>query len=132
MKPVPSLDGEKINWLNYRTGVKDVIFKMDADNKTASISIEIIHADLQVQQLIYGQFLQLKNMFENMVGNDWNWLLHTSDGNGKVISRIFSEIDGVSVFKKSDWPEIISFFKPRIIALDEFWSSSRYSFESLQ
>ena len=29
MKPVPSAEGEKVNWLNYKTGEKDVFFKMD-------------------------------------------------------------------------------------------------------
>ncbi len=33
MKPVLSADGEKINWINYKTGEKDIVFKMDADSK---------------------------------------------------------------------------------------------------
>ncbi|WP_297816222.1 DUF4268 domain-containing protein [Segetibacter sp.] len=132
MKPVPSFEGEKVNWLNYKTGEKDVLFKMEADNKMATIAIEIAHADLEIQQLYYEQFEQLKNMFKNVAGNNWTWTLHSKDENGKVVSKIFSQTVGLTVFNKADWPSLISFFKPRIIALDEFWSTARYGFESLR
>lgn len=70
-------------------------------------------------------------MFENIAGKGWTWAVHSTDDNGKTISRIFKQIEGVSIFNKQDWPALISFFKPSIIALDEFWSSARYAFESL-
>jgi hypothetical protein len=38
----------------------------------------------------------------------------------------------VSILQKNDWPALISFFKTRIIALDEFWSSVKYDFEGWQ
>jgi hypothetical protein len=54
------------------------------------------------------------------------------DENGRLISKIFTEKNNLSIFKKADWPSLISFFKPRIIALDEFWSSAKYGFEALR
>lgn len=33
MSPVLSAEGGKINWLNYKTGIKHLHFKMDADKK---------------------------------------------------------------------------------------------------
>jgi hypothetical protein len=131
MKPVPGFEGERVKWLNYKTGEKDVLFKMDADHKSATVAIELVHIDVEIRQLYYEQFVQLKNIFENIVGKSWIWSLYSTDENGKVISRIYSGLSGVSVFNKSDWPSLISFFKPRIIALDEFWSNARYGFESL-
>lgn len=131
MKPVPSSEGEKINWLNYKTGEKYVVFKMHADNKKATIAIEIVHPDADLRQLYFEQFVQLKNIFETTATDDWIWILHTEDETGKVISKITSEVKDVNVFNKADWPTLISFFKPRIIALDEFWSNAKYAFESL-
>lgn len=131
MKPIPSFEGEKVNWLNYKTGEKDVLFKLDADNKKAIIAIKIVHSDLQIQQLYFERFKQLKTLFTNTVGENWTWNLHDKDENDEIVSSIFCQINSVSVFNKEDWPKLISFFKPKIIALDEFWSSARYSFESL-
>lgn len=132
MAPVLSAEGEKVNWVNYKTGEKDIYFRMQADNKTASIAIELTHKDAGIQQLYFEQFAELKKLLEESLGEAWLWQLHTTDLHGKLLSRIYTEITGVSVFKKEDWPALISFFKPRLIALDAFWSAVKYSFEALR
>ena len=132
MSPILSAEGEKVNWINYKTGEKDIAFRMHADNKNAVIAIELRHKDKDIQQIYFEQFLQFKNLFDETIKEEWNWQLHGYDEHGKIISRIFTERTGVSIFQKADWPELISFFKPRIIALDEFWCQVKYAFESLR
>ncbi|MGZ3852046.1 MAG: DUF4268 domain-containing protein [Flavisolibacter sp.] len=132
MSPISSAEGEKINWVNYKTGVRNIAFRLQADNKKATIAIELSHKDKEVQQLYFEQFLQFKNLFDTTIDEAWNWQLHYHDEHGKIVSRIYNEKAGISIFQKTDWPELISFFKPRIIALDEFWSSVKYAFESLR
>jgi hypothetical protein len=132
MTPVLSAEGEKMNWVNYKTGEKNIAFRMHADNKAAVVAIEITHKDRDIRQLYFEQFLQLKNLITEALGEEWTWQPHTEDEYGKAMSRIFTSITGVSIFKKEDWPTLISFFKPRIIALDEFWSNARYAFEALR
>ncbi len=105
---------------------------MQADKKTASIAIELTHPDLEIQQLFFEQFEALRNVLHEQVGEEWQWALHTTNDDDKVISRIYTEISPVNVFDKNDWPALISFFKPRIIALDEFWSNAQYSFDALR
>ena len=130
--PVPSAEGTKVNWVNYKTGLKHVYFRMRADNKTGSIGIELTHPDPGIQELFYLQFAELKSLLHATLGEPWAWVLHTTDENGQVISRIYREISPVNVFNQDDWPALISFFKPRIIALDEFWTDARYSFDALK
>jgi ribosomal protein L23 len=132
MSPVFSAEGEKVNWVNYKTGEKHIRFRMTADNKVAAVAIEIDHKDKDIQQLYYEQFLELKQFLVAAAGEEWKWQLHGSDDWGKTISRIYTELTGVSVLKKEDWPHLISFFKQRMIALDNFWSNVRYSFENLR
>lgn len=132
MSPILSAEGEKVNWINYKTGEKNIVFRMHADNNKASIAIELNHKDEGIQQIYFEQLQQFKNLFTSIVQEEWSWQLHTHDEHGKIISRISTEKSGVSIFQKSDWPELISFFKPRIIALDEFWSQVKYAFESLR
>ncbi|PRY05690.1 uncharacterized protein DUF4268 [Pontibacter ummariensis] len=130
--PQPSAEGLKINWSNYKTGLKDVYFRMRAEKKQASIAIELTHPDPEIQALFFEQFEELKNVLHGYMGEEWDWLLHTTDEYGRVISSIQKELPGVNVFNKEDWPALISFFKPRIIALDEFWSDAKYTFEALK
>jgi hypothetical protein len=130
--PQLSAEGLKINWVNYKTGIKQLYFKMEAGKRSASIAIEITHPDPGIQELFFEQFNELKTMLHSQLGEDWDWQLHTADDNGKTITRIFRQINGVSIYNKNDWPALISFFKPRITTLDEFWSDAKYAFDSLK
>ena len=132
MRPVLSAEGSSVNWLNYKTGEKDIYFRMNADHRKANIAIELTHNDPGVQQLYFEQFVQVKPMLHAATGEEWFWQLHTYNDQGKLISLIYTALEDVSIFRKEDWPRLISFFKPRIIALDEFWSSARLVFESLR
>lgn len=131
MNPVPSSEGLKINWINYRTSVKDVHFRMDVNQKSAIIYIAMEHGDADHRELCFQQFEEFKTILHAELDEEWEWQLHVPVKEGKPVSRIYKQIAGVSVFNKDHWPELISFFKPRIIALDRFWENARYSFEGL-
>lgn len=131
MLPIPSSDGERVNWINYKTGEKHIFFKMQADTKQAFIGIELSHPDAGIQELYFEQFRSVKQFLIAETGEEWDWVLHTNDETGKLISRIGKTISPVNIFKREDWPMLISFFKPRIMALDAFWSMVKYSFEEL-
>ena len=60
MSPVLSSEGEKINWINYKTGVKGLQFKMNVVQDAASISIEITHPDVAEQKIIFEKLLHVK------------------------------------------------------------------------
>lgn len=130
MNPVPSSEGLKINWVNYHTRLKDVYFRMDAGKKSATISISIEHRDPGIQELYFQQFLEYKSLLHSILEEVWEWELHITE-DGKTISRIYRSMDGFSIFNRDHWPELISFFKPRIIALDSFWEDAKYGFSQL-
>ena len=132
MSPVPSAEGEKINWVNYHTGLKDVYFRMDVTNKSATISISLEHRDPILRELFFEQFLELRTLLHVTLQEEWEWPRQTQVQERKESSRIYKTLEGVSVFNPDHWSELISFFKPRIITLDEFWADAKYSFESLR
>lgn len=132
MAPVPSFDGWPTNWINYKTGIKHVYFRMQADNRRASIGIELTHPDAGVRELFFEQFQELKTLLHETLGEPWRWELHATAANGLTLSRIYTEMQPVNLFNRDDWPTLISFFKPRLVALDEFWSGAQYAFEGLR
>jgi hypothetical protein len=132
MAPVPSAEGWPTNWINYKTGLKHVYFRMHADNRQARIGIELTHSDAGIRELFFEQFLELKTLLHETLGEPWRWELHATDANGLPLSRISAELQPVNLFNRDDWPALISFFKPRLIALDEFWSGAQYAFEELR
>ncbi|WP_046247148.1 DUF4268 domain-containing protein [Hymenobacter terrenus] len=132
MAPVPSAEGESRNWINYKTGLKHVYFRMQADNRRATIAIEMTHPDAGIRELFFEQFLELEALLHEALGEEWTWEPNATDANGLPYSRIYKELGGVNLFNRNDWPALISFFKPRIIALDAFWTDAQYAFEALK
>ncbi len=68
MAPVPSATLEKVNWVNYKTGIKGISFKMDADKDTASVIIEIFLKDTMLQHQYFEIFNSFANAFKKRCG----------------------------------------------------------------
>ena len=130
MQPVLSAEGLPVNWLNYKTGIGGINFKMEVERDHAVIMILLSHSNAGVQQSHYDQLIRLKGMLQDSLGeDDWIWQQAEMEMAGKRQSSISKTLKGVNIHNQPDWAAIISFLKPRIIALDEFWSMAKHSFE---
>lgn len=129
LKPVKNAEGLTINWVNYKTGIRHIYFRMDATKREATIAIEIKHPDAAGRLLAYKKMETLKPYLEQVVNESWIWQQEFYDEDCSSGSRIFIQLEGVSIFNKEHWPAIISFFKERIIQLDMFWNDVKTQFE---
>jgi len=130
MAPVPSAEGEKINWINYKTGVKFIRFNMQCTGNAVFIALEFSHPDTVLQQQQFDQLATFKKQFQELCGNDWRWQKTVPEGNNKTISSIAVSIDDVNIMNQSDWPKIISFLKMRLISLDKFWCDYKFALQA--
>jgi hypothetical protein len=128
MRPVPSASGLPVNWINYKSGIRHIHFKMDADNTKAVIAIEISHPQKEQRLHYYNQFVSLKKILTTTTAFNWQWN-ETVETDHKTISSISQQQHDVNILDQSDWPAIISFFKPRIMAVDAFWNMVKDGFE---
>lgn len=131
MAPVPGAGGGPVNWINYRTGIKDLYFRTQANRSGASIAIVIAHSNPESRLVFYRRFEALRTLLESELEEAWQWQELYRDEEGRTSSRIYQELDDVNVLLEKDWPAIISFFKPRLQALDRFWDQSRELFAAL-
>lgn len=129
MKPVPGANGEPVNWINYKTGIRNVFFRMEAAKDFAMVCIELRHTTEEERLRYFDQLLALKNLLHQSTGFEFTWQAAVADEHGQVISRISNTATGVSLLNEADWPAIISFLKPRIMALDVFWDLVKDAFE---
>lgn len=129
MQPVPAASGEKIHWINYKTGIKGIQFKMEADNTSAYVAIQFSHPDEIMQKKYFDVFVGLKKHFEKIAGKSWSIKETHETADFKIIPCAIIELQGIKIFRESDWPAIISFFKQHIIALDMFWEDWKAGFE---
>lgn len=128
--PVPAASGSKVNWINYKTGVKHIRFTMDANNENAVVQIEISHPDAEMRQRFFQLFETLKTELEAETGTAWEW--HpVLEKDGRDLAIISSKLEDVNILNIQHWPMIISFLKPRMLGLDRFWFNQREIFEML-
>lgn len=129
MKPIPSAFGNKVNWVNYKTGIQGITFKMDANETQANIAVVFAHPDSDkclAQYLLWHQF---KSAFHIAMSEDWIWEEGSSTASQRLTLSISKSLPFVNVNNRNHWPEIIAYFKQRITALDEFWCSIKPGFE---
>lgn len=131
MAPVLSAEGEKINWINYKTGIRHLNFKMNATQEFADIGIEVGHKDPPHAAALYEQFKMLRPVLEAVLGEEWTWEPKKYNEHLQLFSSISLQHQPCNILRDSDWPEIISFLKPRIIRLDQFWCEHRMIFEMI-
>jgi hypothetical protein len=123
MQPILSAEEIPVTWVNYKTGIPGLNFRMDADHNHVAIAIVISSSDVARQQAFYNRLTQMKQMLEETLEEkDWTW---------QAPGTVSRQLTGVSILRQEDWPIMISFLKPRIIALDAFWSVGKYGFQEL-
>src|SRR5687768_8628033 len=93
----PSVSGERVSWLNYKTGVRYVHAKIMVEADRAYFGIEVSAPDLSTRDKIYRQLLSDLPVLTSCSGNEWqNNPTHLS-GN-KTVSAIYQQMTGVNVF----------------------------------
>jgi hypothetical protein len=109
-------------WLLYDTKIKDFSFKFYVDNKKAEVLIDIEPRN-DYKRIAYFEKLQaLKTILEDeFISNlvfEKNYYLE----NGKTISRIWVEKEGVSVSNRNYWDVIFDFFNEKMNAIELFYA----------
>ncbi|GAA0724243.1 DUF4268 domain-containing protein [Aquimarina litoralis] len=108
-------------WLLYNTKIKDVTLKFTFTTKIAQVSIDIEPYDDLIRVYYYDKFLSLKNILkEEYISNiifDERYILE----NGKVISKIYIELLGVSIHNKKTWETTMKFLNTYMDRLENFF-----------
>lgn len=121
----------KINWVNYKTKCKDIYFRLDVTKKKASFSFDLQHRDTGMRELFYEQFTELKAVINDSFENKLTWDPEFETEHG-TSSRIYAELENVSVFNKNDWHDVFPFLEKNIVSAHEFWNEFSDIFTNLE
>jgi len=130
MRPVPGAAGEEVNWINYKTGIRHLFFRMDAGREGIHIGIELHQGDEEQRLLYYNRLRATADILYQHLQEEWDWQQNITEPDGRTISRIGISRNDIHLFNKEHWPAIISWLKPRIIALDTYWYEVKEIIES--
>lgn len=101
-------------WLLYNTKIKDVSFKFHVDNKKAMVSLDIEPKDEVHRKIYFEKMESLKSILIDDFLEEAIFEKNFQLENGKIISRIWVEIDQVSINNKSTWTVIFEFFSKKM------------------
>jgi hypothetical protein len=109
-------------WLLYDTKIKDFSFKFYVDNKKAQVLIDIEPRNDDKRIAYFEKLEALKSILEDEFVSDLVFEKNYYLENGKTISRIWVEIEGVSVSNRNYWDAIFDFFNEKMMALELFYA----------
>jgi len=104
-------------WLLYNTKIKDLSLKFEADRKKAMVCIDIAMLNNDTRTQYFDKFISLKSLFLEEIPElifDDDYYLES----GKIISRIYIQLDKVSIHNKNTWQEIYLFFVDQMNKLE--------------
>lgn len=108
-------------WLLYDTKIKDVTFKFYVDNKKAQVMLDIEPKEDDKRIIYFEKMESLKNIlldeFLPEAVFERNFYLE----NGKVISRVWVELTGISLYNMASWAAIFRFFNINMDAFERFF-----------
>lgn len=126
-----SAEGNRVNWVNYRTKVKDLYLRTRSEKNSIYMGLEINHKDLELQALLFEQFTELKTFFHSIMDEEWIWEEVWFNEHGQQKARIYTELKDVNPFIRTNWPQMQEFLEDRLLKFDEFWSDAKISFTHL-
>ncbi|MCK5824596.1 MAG: DUF4268 domain-containing protein [Ichthyobacteriaceae bacterium] len=115
-------DGKKKKWIQFRTGIKDLSFKFESDRKYARVCIDIEQKDLVKRMQYWEKLESLKTMLNNSVPAELIWDEEFVLDNGKEISRIYCQLNGVSIFNQNKWADIYDFFVANMTPMEDIFN----------
>lgn len=108
-------------WILYNTRIKDFSFKFHVDNKKAMVSLDIEPKDEEHRKIYFEKIESLKNILTEEYIYDAIFERNYQLDNGKIISRIWVEIDNISINNKSTWPTVFEFFDKNMESYEHFF-----------
>ena len=122
----------RIRWVNYRTNIKDLYFRLNLTQQKAIFSIELQHKDDGIRELFYEQFLELKAVLNDSVNGELVWEEIKFNQFNHPVCCMHSELENVSIYKKEDWLSVFQFFEKKMVGLHEFWLEFQEIFKQLE
>lgn len=108
-------------WLLYNTRIKDVTFKFYVDNKKAQVMMDIEPKEEDKRKIYYEKMESLKTILLEEFLPDAVFEKDFHLESGKVISRIWVEKTGISLYNMASWAVIFRFFSLSMDAFERFF-----------
>lgn len=108
-------------WVLYDTKIKDFSFKFYVDNKKVQVLIDIEHKSEEKRIAYFEKLESLKGILQDEFVTDLVFEKEYHLETQKIVSRVWTELDGVKVSNRSDWDRIFDFFYKNMEGFERFY-----------
>ena len=108
-------------WLLYNTKIKEVQLKFTFTTEFAQVSLDVSSSDDVIQEYYTEKFHSLESVLKSdylpKASLEDDYLLPE----GKLVMRIFVQLDKVNIHNRNHWPEVFEFLYRNMDLLESFF-----------
>ncbi|SDR72427.1 DUF4268 domain-containing protein [Gramella sp. MAR_2010_147] len=108
-------------WLLYNTKMKEIQLKFTFNRKFAQVSLDVIDDTELIREYYFEKLQSLKTILKEEYLPDVIFEEFYELPEGKIISRIYTQLDNVSIHNKKTWPETKEFLSSKMTLLEDFF-----------
>jgi hypothetical protein len=108
-------------WILYNTKIKEIQLKFTFTPKFAQVSLDVISQDDIIRSYYFEKLIALKTILKTDYCPDAEFSENYELPEGKIISRIYLQLDEVSIHNKKDWPRVFQFLHAKMLLLEGFF-----------
>ena len=109
-------------YILYNTKSKEIQLKFTFERKYAQVSLDISDEDLLIRDYYFEKLESLKSILESDYLPEVIFDKEYELPEAKIISRIYVQLDRVSIYNKNDWPVVKDFLFRNMTLLEEFFN----------
>lgn len=109
-------------WMLYNTGIKGLSLKFHFDLKSAMVSLDIETLDLESRINLWEKLVSLRSILLDEYLPEAIFEDEIVLKNQKEVSRIYVDIENVSIHNKNTWQETMVFLNKNMSQLEAFFA----------
>ncbi len=117
------------NWILADTGVKALNLRFHVDRKVAQVGIDLETRNMDRRLELYEKLESVKKILEKTMQGQMIWEIEYIRENGKSVSRIYVEREGIDIYNRETWAEAYKFMYEQMMRLEEFYREYRDFFK---
>ena len=108
-------------WLLTNTGIKALNLRFHVDREVAQVGIDLETRNMDKKIELYEKLESLKKLLEEAMESPMIWELEYIRENGKSVSRIYLQMEGVDIYKRDTWAGAHKFMYDNMMKLEAFF-----------
>lgn len=115
----------RTKWILYDTKKKEIQLKFTFEKKFAQVSLDITDSDELIRSYYFEKLQSLKTILKNEYLPEVIFDEHYELPEGKTISRIYVQLDGVNIHNRQQWPEVMKYLSDNMLKMEAFFEEYR-------